>query len=83
MNPGICFLSTPFKGKPCHSIWKQYVIFHKLFKSKKRMVFIDLWNIVSHAFIFMFVQDKRKWIVVIRNKIDNPGFIDEETIPQV
>ena len=38
---------------------------------------------VSHAFIFMFVQDKRKWIVVIRNKIDNPGFIDEETIPQV
>ena len=41
------------------------------------MVFIDPRNTVSHAFIF--VEGNRKWKVVIRNKMDNPRFTDEET----
>ena len=43
----------------------------------KKMVFIDPRNAVSHAFIF--VQGNRKWKVVIRNKMNNPRFTDEET----
>ena len=31
----------------------------------------------------MFVQDNRKWRVVTKNKIDNPRFVDGETIPLV
>ena len=34
-------------------------------------------------FIFMFVQDNQKLGVVTKNKIDNPRFVDEETIPLV
>ena len=41
------------------------------------MVFIDPRNAVFHAFIF--VQGNRKWKVVIRNKMNNPRFTDEET----
>ena len=47
------------------------------------MVFIDLRNTVSHAFIFTFVQDNQKWKVVPKNKMDNPIFVDDETIPLV
>ena len=47
------------------------------------MVFIDLRNTVSHAFIFTFVQDNQKWKVVTKNKMDNPIFVDDETIPLV
>ena len=47
------------------------------------MVFIDLWNTVARAFIFTFVQDSQKWKVVTKNKMDNPRFIDDETIPLV
>ena len=32
---------------------------------------------------FTFVQDNQKWTVVTKNKIDNPIFADEETIPMV
>ena len=47
------------------------------------MVFIDLRNTVSHAFIFTFVQDNQKWKVVTKNKMDNPIFVDDEAIPLV
>ena len=47
------------------------------------MVFIDLRNTVSHAFIFTFVQDNQKWKVVTKNKMDNPIFVGDETIPLV
>ena len=32
---------------------------------------------------FTFVQDNQKWKVVTKNKMDNPIFVDEETIPMV
>ena len=32
-------------------------------------------------FIFTFLQGNRKWKVVTENKMDNPVFVDEETIP--
>ena len=32
---------------------------------------------------FTFVQDNQKWTVVTKNKMDNPIFADEETIPMV
>ena len=52
MNPCIFFTSgTHFNDTPCLSLDKEDVIFHLLFKSKK-MVFIHLWNAVSHVFIF-------------------------------
>ena len=31
----------------------------------------------------MFVQDNQKWKAVIKNKMDNPRFIDEEDIPLI
>ena len=37
----------------------------------------------SHVYIFMFVQGNQKWKVDTKNKIDNPRFVDEETIPLV
>ena len=48
----------------------------------KKVVFIDLWNTVSHGFI-MFFQGNQKWRVLTKNKISNPIFVDEETIPMV
>ena len=50
---------------------------------KVEMFIIKFWNAVSHAFIFTFVQDNQKWKVVAKNKMDNPRFVDEETIPLV
>ena len=32
---------------------------------------------------FIFIQDNQKWKVDTKNKMDNPRFIDEETIPLV
>ena len=32
---------------------------------------------------FTFVQDNQKWKMVTKNKMDNPIFIDVETIPLV
>ena len=32
---------------------------------------------------FTFVEDNQKWKVVTKNKMDNPRFVDEETIPLV
>ena len=32
---------------------------------------------------FTFVQDNQKWKVVTKNKMNNPIFVDEETIPMV
>ena len=34
-------------------------------------------------FFFTFVQDNQKWKAVTKNKMDNPIFVDEETIPMV
>ena len=31
----------------------------------------------------MFVQDSQKWKVLTKNQMDNPRFVDEETIPLV
>ena len=73
---------THFKGTPCYSFGKQNFIFHQLFINKK-VVFIDLWNTVSHSFIFTFVQDNQKRKVFTKNKMDNPRFVDEETISVV
>ena len=83
MYPRIFFTpDTCFKANLCFSFEKRNVIFHFFLKSKK-VVFIDLCNTVSHAFIFTFVQYNQKWKVVTKNKMDNPRFIDEETIPMV
>ena len=80
MEPLICFTpGTHFKVTPCLSFEKQNVIFHQLVKSKI-VVFIDLWNTVSHAFIFTIIQCNQKWKVVTKNKMDNPRFVDGETI---
>ena len=37
----------------------------------------------SYVYIFTFVQCNQKWKVDSKNKIDNPRFVDEETIPLV
>ena len=52
MNSCIFFTSgTHFNDTPCLSLDKNNVIFSSSSKVKK-MVFIDLWNTVSHAFAF-------------------------------
>ena len=35
------------------------------------------------VYILTVVQDNQKWKVVTKNKIDNPRFVDEESIPLV
>ena len=50
---------THVKATPFLPLWKKNVIFHQLFANKK-VVFIDLWNTVSHAVIFTFVQGNQK-----------------------
>ena len=52
---GLHIYPTHFKNTPYLSFWKQNFIFHQLFVNNKR-VFIDLWNAVSHAFIFTYNQ---------------------------
>ena len=57
-----------------HSVWKQYLIFHKFFNNKK-MVFIDSWDIVSHAFLCLF-KAHEKYKSGHLKKMENP-FVDE------
>ena len=48
------------------------------------MVFIDLWNTVSHAFIFdVSSRQPEDGKRSLENKMDNPVFVDEEDIPMV
>ena len=40
-------------------------------------------NTVSNALIFTIIQYNQKWKVIIKNKTDNPRFVNEEGIPLV
>ena len=65
IDPCIFFIpDAHFNATSCLFFAKKNFIFHILFKSKK-MVFIDLWNTVSHVFLFLrLFQDSQKWKVV-------------------
>ena len=78
MGP-LMFPWNRFQGQALTFLYIKKVIFHLLFVNKKWVFEIQFPMVL----FLCLLKTTRKWKVDIKKKMDNPRFVDDETIPPV